>query len=329
MNLLENYDLYSPTNIYSLSVIEDNVKERIFIATSSGIFKLAQDGLVKINLMNISSQANIISICAYESKSGTVLVISYQNFGEKNKSNINFYLNEKFLKTLEVPFTPLQLFHSKLYPDLVFLSGTDKIIHTFMMQEQNNSFLEVATFEILPELCRLPSCALRSVILPTKSAIGCQNGYLRVSYNSNIYEKYLDGPINSICFFDDNLVVGDAIGKVILFPDLPKNKLGEGIILMDSNESVLCINVFDFHANGKKDIFIGTYSELFIYSNEQKGYELSKRVKYKYPINDLAFIDVNKDGLIEMLVLHLKCILIYQPDGVEDTLLTKLTALWK
>lgn len=325
LNQLESFDLFFPTNIYSLLVLEPT---SIYVSTYANIYYFNGTTLNKVSLSNISSQGNIISITGYKSNNGVLLGVTYQVSGEKNKSMFNLYLKDKFIQTIELNFTPLQLLFTELGEEEVFLlSGSDKVIHTFI--KDSNLFQEVLTYKYFPELCRLPSCAVRFTIKKDYFVIGCQNGYLRLAKKNMVIEKYFDGPINSICQFCDHLVIGDAIGKVILFQNLSKSKLNEGIILKDSKETVLSIDVFDIFATGKEDIIVGTYSNILIYSKKDDKYELNQTIKMNYPVYGISCLDVNQDGCVEIFVVNMKNVMIFQPNGLDDLLIQKLNNYFK
>ena len=107
---------------------------------------------------------------------------------------------ESCLFSFSLNYLPLKLAHTKIAVrnsagsslstrslNAFLLSGTDKIIHTFV-QSDAALFAEVPTSDVFPEQALwdlLPSSATAFDIYETVThryvAVGCQNGYLRLS----------------------------------------------------------------------------------------------------------------------------------------------------
>jgi hypothetical protein len=120
---------------------------------------------------------------------------------------------------------------------------------------------------------------------------------------------------------ENELLIGDSIGKVYLFPDL--QKMSNAILLKNDNNAVFCIECFNIFCTGKKDILIGTSKNLQIYSFKDGKYELSHEISFPFPIYSLKCLDVNQDGCVEIVVLTMKSLHIMRPD-LSDILLKKL-----
>jgi hypothetical protein len=120
---------------------------------------------------------------------------------------------------------------------------------------------------------------------------------------------------------ENELLIGDSIGKVYLFPDL--QQMSNAILLKNDNNTVYCVECFNVFCTGKKDILIGTSKNLQIYSFKDGKYEFALEITFPFPIYSLKCLDVNQDGCVEIVVLTMKSLHVLRPD-LSEILLKKL-----
>lgn len=122
-----------------------------------------------------------------------------------------------------------------------------------------------------------------------------------------------------------NLLVGEAIGRAILFRNVEQQQLNCATILLQSKhleqscaippavvtnyaaETVLCVAVCDVNADGCNEILIGTNTRslyLFRVKDQKSGndFVLYDRINFPSPIFAVQMVDINADGLPELLV---------------------------
>ena len=161
------------------------------------------------------------------------------------------------------------------------------------------------------------------------------SGVFRPSFGGKLsrYRQHLDGAIPSVrLFLDDNgtvnLIVCGALGYVLVYIDIERNGLNVAETLPKSMDydAVLCSNVMDFTCTGTKDLVIGTYSgELLVYKKSNKSkdassetpnscYELHWQKRLAEPIFAVSSIDLDLDGVEELLATTEKGVYIIQAD---------------
>lgn len=183
----------------------------------------------------IPVDAEIVSIDTFNKsppKRGLVVGITFiKDSGDKGSPFLNIYCDyepgseynldsiAQSCLNLELQFTPFQLCHAEVQVgdqlETVFLlSGNDPAIHLYKENEGLHQFEEQPVENLFPELTNLTSSVLWLDVhnLPGTSrrlsALGCQNGYVRVAHvdqqNHEVLHTWTvqqDGPISRVIVF--------------------------------------------------------------------------------------------------------------------------------
>ncbi len=96
-------------------------------------------------------------------------------------------------------------------------------------------------------------------------------------------------------------------------------------------DSILCVNYFDIDADGLNEILIGTYSKkMLVFKAKENGhYELSATYKFPSPVYSIEPVDINCDGVVELLVSSMYNLHIMQPDleEMQNKVMKRLTLM--
>ncbi|KAL0487890.1 kaptin [Acrasis kona] len=97
-------------------------------------------------------------------------------------------------------------------------------------------------------------------------------------------------------------------------------------------DSVLCVNYFDIDADGLNEILIGTYSKkmlVFKMNTYNNQYELAEIYKYPSPVYCIEPVDINCDGVVELVVSSMHNLHIMQPDleEMQKKVIDRLTTM--
>lgn len=136
------------------------------------------------------------------------------------------------------------------------------------------------------------------------------------------------------------LLVGSALGYAVAYGDIQQSNFSKETFLpqSDRDDSVLCSGFMDVNMDGHDEILLGTYNQhLLVYKtnvNEDgklagTGYELSSdpdldersgpfqlstRVAFDHPIYALDAVDLNRDGIDELVVTTMYSIQVFEVD---------------
>lgn len=213
----------------------------------------------------------------------------------------------------ELNFIPYHLHHGDIYSNgcyekVFLLAGSDKRIHVFL-GDNHHMFEESPCEDYFPEFLDIPGHVIWMSIQNCDnfrriSAVGCDNGYVRVSLADSIKVQLLkswtlsmDGPITSVHLFtlnanedyifkqypgsspispryplndsgEYNLLVTSALEASVVYLNVVKQGLSDMIVLEQSDQfdCVTCSRVKDIDCDGKAEIILGTYGqELLVY----------------------------------------------------------------
>ncbi|KAJ2958615.1 hypothetical protein NQZ79_g5790 [Umbelopsis isabellina] len=178
---------------------------------------------------------------------------------------------------------------------------------------------------------------------------GGQNGELSVGiYNTAgvetmSYSTRLFSPISSVKIYDSrapivpesltdfvtvgellrersetNIVVTCAVERAIIYHSVLDMGLQDAVVLPESSQydSVLCSHVMDVDWDGQNEIIIGTYGkQILIYKKAPpNSYIILWQRQFSYPIYRIVHLDINLDGLDELIVTTMYGVHILQPN---------------
>eukprot|EP01080_Neovahlkampfia_damariscottae_P008407 gene8407-232_t len=329
LSQIETIDFASPTNIYSLFLLNEEI---LFVSTFSNVYSMRNFQKQKRFLTQMPVQSNIVSICCYQKKKEIMLAVCIiQYFGEQRSTRNYLFLysipdisnvsRDKLMTQIDLKYQPLEI---QIIDEIIFISGTDKRIHMYI--DEKHGYVEMNTFEYYPDLVDLTSSILRFQFHKNFLIFGCQNGYISMIHSDEKKQSLqLDGPCSSILYLDDDneLLVSDSVGRVYLFQNLKKLNQN-AILLKNDNNTVYCLEAFNIFSNEKKkNILMGTTKGLLVYSYIKDKYELTLEISFPYPIYSIKCFDINSDGCAEVVVLTMKSLHILRPT-LSDILLEKL-----
>ena len=148
------------------------------------------------------------------------------------------------------------------------------------------------------------------------------------------HEETFDGPVTRVVFFpppaDSN--EENAGVKILVLSSLSVSKVFYNVFQDGlTNFSVLpssadydvptCCTITDLDFDGKNEIIIGTYGEMFLVYKAQKDEELNKECwnlvwekSFNCPIHGIFDVDITQDGVKEILIVTLKSVIVLQHD---------------
>lgn len=219
-------------------------------------------------------------------------------------------------------FEPMQI--DLILPELTEMT-TPKIIMSLDIYHSATSRIVVSGYQN-GELVLLVT-AVNPSASPSSTT---RNHVYRRSFGGTLtrYVEHLDGSIPRVFLFSDvaggggtsnssesvHLVVCGALGFAVVYVDVLKNGLSQPQILPGSSDfdAVLCAHVLDFDCDGSSQIAIGTYSgNLLLYKAQASEpgeetqapcYSLVWQKKMPDPIFSLVPLDLDRDGVDELLV---------------------------
>ncbi|CAG8502608.1 2575_t:CDS:10 [Acaulospora morrowiae] len=247
----------------------------------------------------------------------------------------------------------------------ILLCGTDEAVHLYLENNTPLGWEEQSIQDYFPLFASLKANILSLEIKEINDlkilAAGCQNGMLYMSImklNSETgeYEQFeehssvaLFSPITSVLVFSSStskinpggihMLVTCAVEQAIVYRNIDKHSLTYPMYLEECTkyDSVLCSHVMDVDWDGKNEIIVGTYGrELLIYKqitnedpNDPISFELLFQKSFSYPIYRITGIDLNQDGIEELIVVTQYGTHILQPnlDAAKEELLLALKNL--
>jgi hypothetical protein len=128
---------------------------------------------------------------------------TFRYFGEQRstKNYLNIYSIpdlsnvslDKLITSIDLQFQPLEV---QIVDEIIFISGTDKMMHSFIKEKKN--YIEVDSTNFYPNLVDLPSSILRFKFYPNFLIVGCQNGHVLMIQKEKKQNIQLDGPCKNI-----------------------------------------------------------------------------------------------------------------------------------
>ncbi|KAI7852020.1 hypothetical protein BDC45DRAFT_194455 [Circinella umbellata] len=252
---------------------------------------------------------------------------------------------------ITIPNAPMQISHIQTNDHqkgpIFLLTAMDGQIHVFA-QENNDQdqFVEsnnLAT--VFPIINRINDRRIRILYMhiydqPNGEKVICAGGqdgdiilafYDKDGHELSSYTTRIFSPITSVLIFqprvskkvneDDvlHLVVTCAIELAIVYKCIKKNGLEKSRVLPQSGnyDSVLCSHVMDVDWDGENEILIGTYGRQVLIYKQVAGtqdYNILWRRQFSYPIYRISHLDLNRDGLDELIVTTMYGVHILQPN---------------
>ncbi|RCH91071.1 hypothetical protein CU097_006189 [Rhizopus azygosporus] len=311
---------------------------RHFIAASSSEITafISRDGYW--NCLNISldleaGRTEVIAIDCVEEKTG-----------DEIKTLLALAITESS-QVIPLSAAPMQISHVQIHYEgrsqvAFLLSCVDGIIHLYTQGTQSDEFIELTSSFFFPMLGKVSDHKINILFMhifdqSTGERVICaggQNGEILLGF----YDK--DGkeiktnaikifsPITSTLIFQPrshgqtdelHLVVTCAIEQAIVYRSIKTNGLSvsKPLPLSGNFDSVLCSHVMDVDWDGEKEILIGTYGRQVIIYKQVTGtqfYTILWKRQFAYPIYRIVHLDLNRDGLDELIVTTMYGVHIFQ-----------------
>jgi WD40 repeat protein len=159
-------------------------------------------------------------------------------------------------------------------------------------------------------------------------ATGGQEGEVKLHiYQTTTWVKQsllktkLDGPISEIILTkllpgELDLVVVSSIGYAMIFEDVITCQLDNSYFIQTPCSDVLtsCLTI-DIDFDGRKEIILGSYSgKIFCYKKHENIYQPIWEMTFEHPVMCICAVDINRDGIIEAIVVSLFGVTVLQPD---------------
>ncbi|KAI8149190.1 hypothetical protein BJV82DRAFT_590977 [Fennellomyces sp. T-0311] len=247
---------------------------------------------------------------------------------------------------ISIASAPMQISHVQTNEQgLVFLmSAMDGHIHMF--GKENDAFLELSSLPTLfPFMGQINDRRIRILFMhiydrPNGERVICAGGqdgdiflafYDKEGHEVSSHNTRIFSPITSVLIFQPrvsknvnehdvlHLVVTCAIELAIVYRCIEKNGLTKSRVLPQSGryDSVLCSHVMDVDWDGENEILIGTYGHQVLIYKQVAGtqdYNVLWRRQFAYPIYRISHLDLNIDGLDELIVTTMYGVHILQPN---------------
>ncbi|KAL0135896.1 hypothetical protein V8B55DRAFT_1551360, partial [Mucor lusitanicus] len=225
------------------------------------------------------------------------------------------------------------------------LTSMDGIIHLYAQSFETNQFVEMPSSAFFPMMGKISNHRTNILFMhildqPNGKRVVCaggQNGELFLGfYNKEGRETKshairIFSPITSVLVFqprasnktreDDelHLVVTCAIEQAIVYRSIDTDGLSTSktLPLSGNFDSVLCSHVMDVDWDGEKEILIGTYGRQVLIYKQVAGtqvYTVLWKRQFAYPIYRMTHLDLNHDGLDELIVTTMYGVHIFQPN---------------
>ncbi|CAG8575752.1 2991_t:CDS:10 [Funneliformis caledonium] len=257
-------------------------------------------------------------------------------------------------QSIRFNFTPTQLSHTTINKGdedctALILCGTDGGVHLYLEDTCTKKWEEIPVRSYLPFLAGLAESNSTILSLEIKEfqnikiiAAGCQNGMLHVSISKRSesagdFEQEqssvaLFSPITSISIFKSSTSKGEqeeihmlvtcAVEQAIIYCYVDKKILNYPFYLREcsQHDSVLCSHIMDIDWDGQNEILIGTYGrELLVYKQDINSqgkitFQLIWQRSFTHPIYRISGLDLNEDGVEELIVATQYGVHILQPN---------------
>lgn len=131
----------------------------------------------------------------------------------------------------------------------------------------------------------------------------------------------LDGPISEIIVTklqpgQIDLIVVSAIGYAMVYEDVITNRLENSYFIQTPcNDALTSGLAIDIDFDGRKEIVLGSYSgKIFCYKKLEATYTFIWEMTFEHPIMSTCALDINRDGVVEVIVVSLFGAAVLQPD---------------
>ncbi|RCH94757.1 hypothetical protein CU098_009881, partial [Rhizopus stolonifer] len=266
-----------------------------------------------------------------------------------NKPNTKPFLEQALFsigetcQTIPLTSAPMQLSHIQIQHKTGFLlTSMDGIVHLFA-QDENHEFAEQSSATFFPLMSKISNHRIKILFMhmldqPNGKRVMCaggQNGEIFLAFydkdgkETKSHAIRIFSPITSVLVFQPrasthpedelHLVVTCAIEQAIVYQSIEKEGLDKSktLPLSGNFDSVLCSHVMDVDWDGEKEILIGTYGRQVLIYKQVAGtqiYTVLWKRQLAYPIYRLTHLDLNRDGLDELVVTTMYGVHIFQPN---------------
>ena len=170
--------------------------------------------------------------------------------------------------------------------------------------------------------------------------LGCQDGLVKmIKYQQDhVWTKdaidsiQLDGPISSALFSKidpgaTDLILASAVGYVYVAHEVIANGFSKKVLIPNAAEdAITCMTTLDIDFDGQKELLLGTYDNtLLAYKLSEGSFTCCWSMKFMHPVMCLRPLDINRDGVIELILISMFGICVLVPD--HSLALTKILAL--
>ncbi|CAG9310867.1 KPTN [Blepharisma stoltei] len=347
MELRSFHELSNYTNIYSLSTFDIKSKRGCVINTCKNVHRLwcSKEGevkLVKLNFPRIYADTEILGNAGMCWKSMLVTCIICRN--RNNTFSMNLYIRRaddvtgmtehSFAQDLD--FVPYKVYMRDLDDELIiFLGGSDCRLHLYKADFEYLSPVVSGPLESLTRDDELiqhqaPVMAMHTQRNITFILIGiaCQNGdtkLLKYSHNKQwnkeaSWHVILDGPISGLLLFKleagiSDLLVASAVGYAVVYRDVAQEGLARKNIIPCTQDAITCVVTSDIDFDGQREIILGTYNQtVCCYKLKGNVFELIWSKTFPQPIMSICELDINRDGIFELIVVTMYGISVFSPD---------------
>ncbi|KAL9559228.1 hypothetical protein MBANPS3_000545 [Mucor bainieri] len=245
---------------------------------------------------------------------------------------------------------PMQISHVQITingkPQTAFLlTSMDGIIHCYAQSAETNQFVEMPSSAFFPLMGKISNHRTNILFMhildqPNGNRVICAGGqigelflgfYNKDGRETKSHAIRIFSPITSVLVFqprasnktreDDelHLVVTCAIEQAIVYRSIDTDGLSTSktLPLSGNFDSVLCSHVMDVDWDGEKEILIGTYGRQVLIYKQVAGtqvYTVLWKRQFAYPIYRMTHLDLNRDGLDELIVTTMYGVHIFQPN---------------
>ncbi|KAG1462173.1 hypothetical protein G6F56_005572 [Rhizopus delemar] len=220
------------------------------------------------------------------------------------------------------------------------------VTHLYVQDSQKGVFVELSSSIFFPMMA-IMFILNRSVLFmhifnqPNNKKVICAGGqhgeiflgfYDKDGKETKTNSVRVFSPITSVLIFQPktysqsdelHLVVTCAIEQAIVYRSIEINGLttSRALPLSGNFDSVLCSHVMDVDWDGEKEILIGTYGRQVLIYKQVAGtqiYNILWKRQFAYPIYRIVHLDLNRDGLDELIVTTMYGVHIFQPNSKKS-----------
>ncbi|KAG0738814.1 hypothetical protein G6F57_010710 [Rhizopus arrhizus] len=234
------------------------------------------------------------------------------------------------------------------------LTSMDHIVHFYIQDSQLGQFIELSSSTFFPMMGRISEHKINILFTHIFNqsdgakviCAGGQSGEIFLGFydkdgkETKTNATRIFSPITSVLLFQPrtysqsdelHLIITCAIEQAIVYRHIETNGLttSRALPLSGSFDSVLCSHVMDVDWDGEREILIGTYGRQVLIYKQVAGtqvYNILWKRQFAYPIYRIAHLDLNRDGLDELIVTTMYGVHIFQPNmkKARDRLLEAL-----